>query len=143
MPDIPYHYVSVTDKYKTSTLDIETFPVSIDPGDEYQFVVTVEPNSPSSVTSSVTPPPPPAPSRSGIAPKRRVIHTLQAQLVITWSIPCSPGSILSMHPLPVSFPDSHDLLVSFDSMLLTISCLHCFVLSLCCRQISCTCSQCI
>lgn len=130
MPDIPYHHVSVTDKYKTSTLDIETFPVSIMPGDEYQFVVTVEPLSPSSTSSSslssvssfssLASPPPPPPMRAGISSKRRVVHTLQSQLVITWSISCSPGSILSMHPLPVSFPSSHELLVSFDSMLLLI-----------------------
>lgn len=113
--DIPYNHVSVTDKYKTSTLDLETFPVQIVSGDEYHFIVTLEPQ-PTSLTTST--PPTRASIHTGITAvnKKRVVHSLQAHFVITWSIPCSPGSIVSIHPLPIAFPAPHDLLVSFDSM---------------------------
>lgn len=115
--------VNLRDRYTAATLDIDAFPITVMPGDEYHCVVTLEPSMHPRGPTLVNP------SNLKNARSHSLTHiysttrrtgsssyTILDQLAAVWSILCSPCLIMSLHSIPNVLPPPRDLVISFDGM---------------------------
>jgi hypothetical protein len=117
---LPTDSNNLRDRYTAVTLDNDTFPITVMPGDEYHFAIALEP---SLYPRSQAPMPisnlkhARSHSLSHIYSTRRTgssMNSILDQLVATWSISCSSCMIMSLHPIPTALPPPRDLVISFD-----------------------------